>query len=69
MIAIWIGPIGTLFAVGFSYLFAAIYCFIGLTMNFLRFKQAIPFAPFLSIGGLVVWLLGNRIIMEKVLRI
>ena len=69
MLALWLGPMGTLLMVGISYVFAAIYCFIGLAMNFLRFKQAIPFAPFLSIGGLVVWLLGNRIIMEKVLRI
>ena len=36
-------------------------------MNFLRLKQAIPFAPFLSIGGLVVWFLGNNFILSNIL--
>jgi len=69
MLALWIGPIGTLFAVGFSYIFAAIYCFVGLSMNFLKFRQAIPFAPFIALGGLTVWFLGNDFIMLKILRI
>ena len=69
MLALWIGPIGTLFAIGFSYVFAAIYCFAGLSMNFLRFRQVIPFAPFLSLGGLTVWFFGNEFIMLKILRI
>ena len=69
MLALWLGPIGTLFAVGLSYIFAAIYCFIGLSTNFLNFRQAIPFAPFISLGGLTVWFLGNDFIMLKILRI
>ncbi len=69
MLALWLGPIGTLFAVGFSYLFAAIYCFLGLSMNFLRLRQAIPFAPFISLGGLTVWFFGNEFIMSNILRI
>ena len=69
MLALWLGPIGTLFAVGFSYIFAAIYCFVGLSMNFLRFRQVIPFAPFISLGGLTVWFLGNEFIMLKILHI
>ena len=69
MLALWLGPVGTLFAVGFSYLFAAIYCFLGLAMNFLKLRQAIPFAPFISLGGITVWFLGNEFIMTKILRI
>ena len=69
MLALWLGPIGTLFAVGLSYIFAATYCFIGLSMNFLRLRQAIPFAPFISLGGLTVWFLGNDFIISKILRI
>ena len=69
MIALWLGPIGTLFAVGFSYVFAAIYCFLGLSMNFLRLRQAIPFAPFISLGALTVWFFGNGFIMSNILRI
>ena len=69
MLALWLGPIGTLFAIGFSYVIAAIYCIAGLSMNFLRFRQVIPFAPFISLGGLTVWFLGNEFIMLKILRI
>ena len=69
MLALWLGPIGTLFAVGFSYVFAAIYCFVGLSMNFLRYRESIPFAPFISLGGLTVWFLGNEFIMMKILKI
>ena len=36
MIALWLGPIGTLFAVGISYIFAAIYCLVGLSLNLVR---------------------------------
>ena len=69
MLALWLGPIGTLYAIGFSYVFAAIYCFAGLSMNSLRFRQVIPFAPFISLGGLTVWFLGNEFIILKILRI
>ena len=69
MLAIWLGPIGTLLAVGLSYIFAAIYCLVGLSTNFLKFRQVIPFAPFISLGGLVVWLFGNEFIILKILRI
>ena len=69
MLALWLGPTGTLFAIGFSYVIAAIYCIAGLSMNFLRFRQVIPFAPFISLGGLTVWFFGNDFIMLKILRI
>ena len=69
MISIWLGPMGTLFAVGISYIIAAIYCLAGLSINLLKLRQVIPFAPFLSIGGLIVWFMGNEFIFEKILRI
>ena len=69
MLALWVGPVGTLFAVGISYIFAAIYCLVGFSINLVKLRQFIPFAPFLSLGGLLVWLLGNDFIFEKILRI
>ena len=69
MLALWLGPIGTLFAVGVSYIFAAIYCLIGLPLNLVKFKQVIPFAPFLSLGGLLIWLIGNDFVIKKILLI
>ena len=69
MLALWLGPIGTLFAVGISYIFAAIYCLIGLPFNLVKLKQVIPFAPFLSLGGLLIWLIGNDFVIKKILLI
>ena len=69
MLALWLGPMGTIFAIGFSYIIAAIYVLVGLSLNLLKLKQAIPFAPFLSIGGLIIWFLGNEFIFEKILQI
>ena len=69
MLALWLGPIGTLLAVGISYIIAAIFCVVGLSLNLLKYRQVIPFAPFLSLGGLIMWFLGNEFIFEKLLRI
>ena len=69
MLALWLGPIGTLLAVCFSYIFAAIYCLVGLSFDFIKFRQILPFAPFLSLGGLILWFFGNDFIFEKILRI
>ena len=69
MMALWLGPMGTLFSVAIAYIFAAIYCLVGLPLNQVRFRQVIPFAPFLSLGGLLIWLVGNDFIFEKILRI
>jgi len=69
MLGLWLGPFGILFAVGISYIFAAIYCLVGFSINLVRSGQVIPFAPFLSLGGLFIWFLGNEYIFEKVLRI
>ena len=69
MLALWLGPMGILFTVAIAYIFAAAYCFVGLPLKLVRFRQAIPFAPFLSLGGLFIWLLGNEFIFQKILRI
>ena len=69
MLALWLGPLGTLFAVGISYIFAATYCLIGFSINRMKFGQIIPFAPFLSLGGLIMWYLGNEYIFKNILHI
>ncbi len=69
MLALWLGPMGTILAIGFSYIVAAIYSLVGLSLKLFKIRQAIPFAPFLSIGGLIVWFLGNEFIFEKILQI
>ena len=69
MISLWLGPLGTLFAVGIAYLVAAIFCLVGLSLNLMKFRQYIPFAPFLSLGGLLVWFFGNQFFVDQILRI
>ena len=67
MIALWLGPIGIILCVFFSYIFAAVFCLLGIALNLLNIKQNIPFAPFLSLGALIVWLLGNDFFIDKLL--
>ena len=69
MMALWLGPLGILFAVGISYILAAIYCLIGISIKFIKYRQIIPFAPFLSLGGLFTWFFGNEFILKIILRI
>ena len=69
MIALWLGPLGMILSVSISYIFAALFCLAGLSLKFFKLKQAIPFAPFLSLGGITVWFLGNDFLIEKILRI
>jgi len=69
MLSLWLGPMGTLLSIAIAYIFAAAYCLVGLSLNQVRFRQVIPFAPFLSLGSLIIWLLGNEFIFEKILRI
>ena len=69
MLALYLGPLGTVFAVGISYIIAAIFCLVGLSVNLFKYGQFIPFAPFLSLGGLIVWLIGNQFIVEQIFRI
>ena len=65
MIGLWLGPIGIILCIFFSYVFAAVFCLLGISLNIIKLKQNIPFAPFLSLGGLIVWLKGNQFIINK----
>jgi len=69
MLALWLGPSGIILCVSISYIFAAVFCLVGISLNLVKLKQAIPFAPFLSLGGLTVWFLGNEFFLAKVFRI
>ena len=69
MLALWLGPIGTILCVFISDIFAAVFSLVGISLNLVKLKQAIPFAPFLALGGLTVWLLGNEFFLYKVLQI
>tara|TARA_B100001029_G_C15017829_1_gene428548 strand:- start:71 stop:757 length:687 start_codon:yes stop_codon:yes gene_type:complete len=68
MLGIWLGPIGILLGIGISYVIASIYLLIGIKIKKIRKGQLIPFAPFLSAGGLVVWYFGNETLIRVIYR-
>ena len=68
MLGLWLGPLGILLGIGFSYVIASIYLLIGFKFNKIRKGQLIPFAPFLSAGGLIVWYFGNETLLKFIYR-
>ena len=63
MLGLWLGPIGIFLGIGISYVMASIYLLIGFQFKKIRKGQLIPFAPFLSAGGLIVWYFGNETLL------
>ena len=68
MLGLWLGPIGIFLAIGMSYVVASIYLLIGFQIKKVRKGQLIPFAPFLSAGGLIVWYFGNEGLIKAIYR-
>ena len=68
MMALWLGSTGTILSLGISYIFAAFCLLIALKTKIIRRNQLVPFAPFLSFGGLVVWFFGNEFLIRNFLR-
>ena len=66
MMTIWLGPIGIIFCIGISYIVAAILIVIFFLIKKIKKGQIIPFAPFLSIGGLIVWYFGNESLIRLI---
>jgi len=55
LIALWLGPLGVVLSICITYIFAAICLLVALKLKLIKEYQLIPFAPFLSLGGLSVW--------------
>ena len=66
MIALWLGPMGTLLTFGISYVAAAIWIVFSFKVMKIKNIKVIPFAPFLSIGGLIVWFFGNQFLIKVI---
>ena len=64
MMAIWLGPQGIFLGIGIAYVVAAIFLLIILRLKKIKKGHIIPFAPFLSIGGLTVWYFGNEYLLR-----
>ena len=59
MMGLWLGPVGVALGIGIAYVIAAVFLFFGFLAKKIKKGSIIPFAPFLSCGGLLVWLFGN----------
>ena len=64
MMAIWLGPIGISLGIGIAYIIAAIFLLISFQLKKIKKGQVIPFAPFLSMGGLIVFYFGNEFLIN-----
>ena len=60
MLGVWLGINGLGIAISLAYIFSGIFVLIGFLLNRLNRGEFIAFGPFLSIGGLLVWLFGNE---------
>jgi len=68
MMAFWLGSTGIILSLGITYIFAAFCLLIGIKTRIIKRNQIIPFAPFLSFGGLVVWFFGNDFLIRNLVR-
>ena len=59
MLGLWLGPVGVALGIGIAYVIAAIFLLFAFKAKKIKKGSIIPFAPFLSCGGLLVWLFGN----------
>jgi leader peptidase (prepilin peptidase)/N-methyltransferase len=69
MMALWLGPLGISLGIGIAYVVAAILILLLLQLKKIKKRQIIPFAPFLSIGGLTVWYFGNEFLLRLIYNI
>ena len=69
MMALWLGPVGIVLSVAITYVFASLCLVFAMQLKIIKKGELIPFAPFLSFGGLTVWYFGDEIILENILRI
>ena len=69
MMTLWLGPLGISLGIGLSYVIAAFFILILFLVKGVKKGQIIPFAPFLSIGGLIVWYFGNETLLRIIYNI
>ncbi len=67
MLGLWLGPLGVILTIAISYISAAIIILIGIVLKKINLKQTIPFGPFISLGGILVWIFGNNFFLMRLL--
>ena len=60
LIGIWLSWPGIGITIYLSFIFSGIFVILGLLSKKIKFGDYIPFAPFISLSALLIWLLGNE---------
>ncbi|OUL43829.1 prepilin peptidase, partial [Prochlorococcus sp. HOT_208_60] len=60
----WIGFPGVIIAIWFSFIISGLFVILGLASKRIKKGQLIPFGPFLSLTGFLIWLFGEDIFLK-----
>ncbi|ABB50245.1 type 4 prepilin peptidase 1, Aspartic peptidase, MEROPS family A24A [Prochlorococcus marinus str. MIT 9312] len=64
MIGFWIGLPGVIISIWLSFIISGLFVILGLATKKIKKGQLIPFGPFLSISGFLIWLFGEDIFLK-----
>ncbi len=64
MIGFWIGFPGVIISIWSSFIIAGLFIILGFASKKIRKGQLIPFGPFLSLTGFLIWLYGENIFLK-----
>lgn len=68
MIGFWVGFPGIIISIWSSFIIAGLFIFLGLAFKKIKKGQLIPFGPFLSLTGFLIWLYGENIFLKIIFR-
>ena len=66
MIGFWIGFPGVIILIWLTYIISGLFVISGLATKKIKKGQLIPFGPFLSITGFLIWLYGEDIFLKLI---
>ena len=64
MIGFWIGFPGVIISIWSSFIIAGLFIILGFASKKIKKGQLIPFGPFLSLTGFLIWLYGENIFLK-----
>ena len=64
LIGLWLGIKGLGISVYIAFIISGTLAIIALLLKIIKSGQKIPFGPFLSLGGLIVWYFGNDTLID-----
>ena len=59
MLGLWVGSLGVIVSIWLSFIISGVFVILGLATKGVKKGQLIPFGPFLSITGYLIWLRGE----------